>query len=106
MKRKEFKLLLKDYDQFQQNCSSLLECGVDLFEHTKYPVATYAEKFFDTILKQNWNSFGVDWINWFVYENDFGKKNMGAWDNDDRETLICQTVDGLYDYCEQYKLKS
>ena len=104
MKRKEFKLLLDDYKQFQQNTTKMLDCGVDLFENTKYPVATYAEKFFQLVLKQNWSELGVDWINWFIYENDFGAKEMGAWDNE--KNLICQTVDQLYDYCKQYKIKT
>lgn len=102
MKRKEFKLLLEQYDQFQQNCVSMLECGVDLFEHTKYPTAEYTDIFFEKLIKQNYNEFGVDWITWFVYENDFGRNNLKATDN---EKSICQTVDELYDYCEQYKKK-
>lgn len=101
MKRKEFKLLLKDYEMFQHNVTRMNNFGVDLTEGL-HPTATYAEKFFDIILNQNWNAFGVDWINWFVYENDFGAEKMEAWDD---KKLICQTVDELYDYCKQYKKK-
>jgi hypothetical protein len=102
MKRKEFKLLLEDMQELHRRCEKLQEVGFDQFEN-KYAIAPLAEKFFDIILKQNYNAFGVDWIGWFVYENDFGDKKMGAW-NDDK-ALICQTVDGLYDYCKQYRKK-
>ena len=37
-----------------------------------------------------------------MYENDFGDKGLKAFDSD--KNLICQDVDSLYDWIEQYKL--
>ena len=99
MTRAEFRRLLKEYDQFTQNTWQMYEIGVDLHEG-KYPTALYTEKFFDYIIQYTYNNFGVDWINWFIYENDFGRAKMEAYSGD---TLICQTVNSLYDYVEQYR---
>lgn len=99
MKRKEFKLLLSKLQEFQQKCDKLSNVGLDVYEN-ECAIAPYAEFFFEEVLKQNWNRFGVDWITWFIYENDFGNKKLGAWDG---STLICQTVDELYNYCKQHR---
>ena len=98
MNRTDFRQLINDYDDFLRNVGKMADVGINLFE-CKYPVAEYATKFFDFILDQNYDERGTDWINWFVYENDFGRKKMEAKQDD---TLICQTLNSLYDYIEQY----
>lgn len=99
MNKEEFIKLLSLYEEFLKNCRKYYKLGIDLHE-SKFPTWTITEKLFDIIIEQNYNKFGIDWIQWFVYETDFQKKKMGAWDE---ETLICQSVEELYDYIEKYK---
>ena len=73
--------------------------GIDLYE-TDFPTWKITEKFFDIIIEQNYNEFGIDWINWFIYENDFGRNKYDAFDEG---KSICQDVNELYSYIEQYR---
>jgi len=68
-------------------------------------------EFVDPLYKANeilmTKAFGeeaADWISWFMYEKDFGRReDLGAWDEDKNE--ICKTVDQLYDYIKSLKKK-
>ena len=43
------------------------------------------------------------WIEWFVYENDFGRKQMECYDEHNKSFYI-NTTDDLYDFlCEESK---
>ena len=46
---------------------------------------------------------GIDWFSWFCYENDFGKKKMEAWD--ENENPICYDVESLWRFLEEIKEK-
>ena len=46
---------------------------------------------------------GHDWFSWFCYENDFGKKKMEAWD--ENENPICYDVESLWRFLEEIKEK-
>lgn len=100
MKKEEFIKLLEDYDEFHQNCRKYVEMGIDFYE-SKYPTWEITETFFDIIINKEYNIFGVDWIQWFVYENDFGRNKYEAFDG--ARKLICQNVYDLHSYIKQYK---
>lgn len=72
---------------------------MDLYEG-KFAIADYADKFFDYIIQKEYYKLGVDLIEWFVYDNDFGRNGLEAYEDDN---LICQSFDELYQYIEQYK---
>jgi hypothetical protein len=81
----------------------------------------------DLMLNAYWEPVGVDWINWFMYDSDYGERNWsevetifkqgedgrldevenefddgyGAHDADG--TPICYDVKSLYDYIKQYE---
>jgi hypothetical protein len=42
---------------------------------------------------------GWDWISWFCYETDYGKKEMGAWDENDQP--ICRNLEELHEFLEK-----
>lgn len=92
--------MLDEYKTFLEKSNFLSDAGIDVFD-SKYAIAPHTEKLFDFIIKQNYEEFGIEWINWFVYDNNFGRSKLKAFDND--ETPICQDYDGLYEYCKQYE---
>ena len=73
--------------------------GIDLMEG-QVPVLETAYKIVDLLFESHYNELGLEWIDWFMFENDFGDAGMEATDNG---KLICQTVEELYDYIEKYK---
>jgi len=101
MNRADFKAFLSQYEQFYTNCDKLYHIGIRLVSgESEYPIQDYCDKMFDIVVASTYNDFGVEWINWFVFDCDFGKKIKGAWDG---YNLICQTLDELLDYVEQYR---
>lgn len=101
MKKEEIKRFLIEYDKYLSDCSELHDIGIDLFEG-KYPVFEFGSICFDLIVNENYSPYGVDWINWFVYETNLGRKQMDAFD--ETQNLICQTLDELLEYIEKYKI--
>lgn len=100
MTRETFTSLLNEYKEFIDKSNKYYEFGIDLVD-SKLSIAYNVDKMFEIIIKDTYTKEGIDWINWFVYENDFGRYGLGAYDESDK--LICQDVDSLYDYIEQYK---
>ena len=53
------------------------------------------------LIKEIYGEDGYDWFSWFCYENDYGEKGMGAWD--ENKELICQDIFSLWKYLESLK---
>ena len=100
MTKELFKKIIEEIKLTQKYNHKYYKFGIDLYEG-KYPIAEVYGRLTELFWGSLYSEYGVDWINWFMYENDFGKNKMKAWDGD---KLICQTVDELYDFIEQYKL--
>lgn len=101
MQLKEFKKLLKIYKAFSDKLSQLHDLGFDFYEG-KFELMSDAEKLFDTTIASHYNEEGVEWINWFIYENNYGKRKLEAKDGDE---LICYDVKSLHEYIEKYHKK-
>jgi hypothetical protein len=54
-----------------------------------------------TLMKEIYGEEGVDWFNWFCYENDFGTKGLEAWD--ENKNRICYSHETLWQYLETLK---
>ena len=101
MTKEEFKNIIDLYKKYESCVTEYSNLGICLYEG-KYPVAEVSMQIADSLWKEIYSEEGIDWINWFMYENDFGANGLKAFDSD--KSLICQDVDSLYDYIEQYKL--
>ena len=101
MTKEEFKNIIDLYKKYESCVTKYSDLGICLYEG-KYPVAEVSMQIADSLWKEIYSEEGIDWINWFMYENDFGNNGLKAFDLD--KNLICQDVDSLYDYIEQYKL--
>ena len=101
MQQKEFKKLLKKYKTCSDKLSQLHDLGFDLYEG-KFQLMSDIEKLFDITIASHYNEEGVEWINWFIYENDYGKRKLEAKDND---KPICYDIESLHEYIEKYYKK-
>ncbi len=101
MQLKELENLLEKYKAFSDKLSELYDLGFDFYEG-KFELMSDVEKLFDITIESHYKKEGVDWINWFIYENDYGKNKLEAKDGDE---LICYDVKSLHEYIEKYHKK-
>ena len=83
----------------QDRLTALQEHCVDLFD--------FALPYIEVITKLLESEFGVegnDWISWFMYENDFGRKELGAWD--ELKNPICYDIQSLWNHLITIKNKN
>jgi hypothetical protein len=99
MQLKELENLLEKYKAFSDKLSELHDLGFDFYEG-KFELMSDVEKLFDISIASHYNEYGKDWINWFIYENDYGKRKLEAWD--ENKNLICQDLNSLHEYIEKY----
>ena len=98
----EFQNLLEKYKTLSDKISELHDIGFDFYEG-KYPLMSDVEKLFDIMILSQYNEKGVDWINWFIYETDYGQKDMEG--RDENNKPICYDVKSLHEYIEKYHKK-
>jgi hypothetical protein len=101
MQLKEFQNLLEKYKDFSKKLSELYDLGFDFYEG-KFELMSDVEKILDISIASHYNEHGIDWINWFIYENDYGKNKLEAKDGDE---LICHDIKSLHEYIEKYHKK-
>jgi hypothetical protein len=102
MQQKEFKNLLEKYKALSDKLSELHDLGFDFYEG-KFELMSDIEKMFDITIESHYNEKGTDWINWFIYENDYGEKDMEA--KDENDNPICYDIKSLHEYIEKYHKK-
>jgi len=83
----------------QDRLSSLQEHRVDLFEF----VLPYIE-IITKLLESEFGVEGNDWISWYMYENDFRRKGLGAWD--ENKNPMCYDIQSLWNYLNTIKNKN
>ena len=54
------------------------------------------------LIKEIYGEEGNDWFGWFCYENDFGKGNLEAWDENGNP--ICYDVKSLWECLEEKRI--
>ena len=100
MNKEQFVKIIKNYELINKRIHDYYDFGIDLVEVKNSPIEPM-DSIVDTIFRSIYNELGMEWINWFMWENDFGKAGLEAFDDG---KLICQTIEDLYDYVEKYKL--
>jgi hypothetical protein len=103
MKFKQFEELLNKFRSTMRSLSDLYDIGFDFYEG-KYQLASDIENIFMLAIESHYEKEGVEWIEWFVFENDYGDKKMEAWEETKKgKKLICQDIKGLWEYIKQHK---
>lgn len=100
MKFKEFKKFIKTYKETNKMFQELYELGFDFLENEKFPLWQQSDKLFEQTISSHYDEKGVDWVTWFIYENNYGNGGLTA---NDGETPICYDLKSLHSYIEQYK---
>ena len=126
MKLEHFEKILNEYRKSSDILSELYDIGFDLMEG-KYKLSDSLYHLFISSLESHYTDDGIDWVTWFIYENDWGEKD---WDmvplykrnedgiatldmetkrdgaNDENGNSICYDIPSLWEYIEEnYKIK-
>ena len=78
MEYEDFLGILIPYKKLMEDFSELYSMGFN-FMDGKYELENNVAKIFDAALNSHFTEEGVDWINWFVYENDWGEKDWSIY---------------------------
>jgi hypothetical protein len=90
------------YKKLSKNPSELHDIGMDFYEG-KYQLASLHEKLFESVFESHYTTDGIEWIDWFVYDNNWGTAGLKAKDSDGN--LITHSYESLWELLEKdYKL--
>jgi hypothetical protein len=121
MTYEEFLNVLMSYKSLSEDFSELYGMGFDFMEG-KYQLETKVERILNATLSSHYTEEGVDWITWFIYENEYGQKDWSRLPTYDLETgklieknpmesygasdengnPICFSFETTYEYVKQY----
>lgn len=91
MTYEKFEKIMLALNKSRQNTDLLYRHGVDITEITDH-LQTIIEDLLGFIFTKE----GKDWIEWFIYEKDFGEReDIKAWDSDKNE--IAYDIKSLYE---------
>jgi hypothetical protein len=78
MEYEDFLGILMPYKKLMEDFRELYSMGFN-FMDGKYELEDNVAKIFDAALNSHFTEEGVEWINWFVYENDWGGKDWSIY---------------------------
>jgi hypothetical protein len=73
MKLEHFEKLMNEYRKGSGMISELHDIGIDLLEG-KYKLSDSLYHLFISSLESHYTENGIDWVTWFIFENDWGEK--------------------------------
>ena len=94
-----FEKLVSLLEEEEKRVGELYDRGLDLINF----LDPYHEMI-GILIIEIYGKSGYDWFSWFCHENDFGKKGLGAWD--ENEAPICYDVKSLWELLEEDKIKN
>jgi hypothetical protein len=120
----EFLKVILTYKKLSEEISELYDMGFDLYEG-KYKLMNHIESITTTVFESHYTKEGVEWIDWFIYEADYGMKDFSSapsyeknedgefvlahqnreirWGATDKDgNVICYSYESLYEYIQQY----
>lgn len=75
MKYKTFRNLIKNYKTIQDNLSQLYALGFDLMEGP-FNMSDPSYNLLKLSLESHYSKEGIDWVEWFIFESDYGQKDF------------------------------
>jgi len=98
MKYEIFLRLLMTFKKSEENSRKWYDFGVDLHE-CKYPIAPYLYELMIAGFEAVYDKDGIEWIDWFVFENDYGQKDWSTAPrlNEDNELIESEHNHGAED---------
>jgi hypothetical protein len=122
MTYEEFLKILMSFKKINEDISELYDIGFDFLEG-KYRMSDNVSIMIEAVLESYFTDEGIDWINWFIYENDWGTKDwskLPTFDGvtgkiileedpvkaygakDENGNPICFSFESTYEYVKQY----
>ena len=123
MEYSNFLKLLMGFKKTSEEISELHDIGVDLFEG-KFKIMDGISKIFNTSIEISYGKNGLDWVEWFIYESEYGQRDwskvptykineegqselvhgkgkvkFGA--HDEEGNPICYSYESLWEYLEE-----
>jgi len=102
MEYKDFKYIIDLYKKTSEELSELHDIGIDFFEG-KYKLSESFYYMTNKLFETHYDDNGVDMINWFIFESEYGTNDLKA--KDENGNIICDTIESLYNYVEKYNKK-
>jgi hypothetical protein len=91
MTYEQFEKIVLNLKAADENISVLYTIGVDMIE-----ISDHYHKIITDLFKVIFTEEGFDWLEWFMYEKDFGDNvDLKAWDENHNE--IVYDIKSLYD---------
>ena len=78
MKYEDFLGILMPYKKLLEDFLELYQMGFDFMEG-KYKLEEGVSRMLDATLNSHFDEQGVEWIHWFIYENDWGTKDWSIY---------------------------
>lgn len=115
MEFKIFEKIISSYKSFWDKIRQLDDMGFDFYEG-KFKLMEDVEYILDSSFRSHYNDDGVDWIYWFMFENDFGNKDWNSMDIfykkekkiklghgafDENKKPICYSIKSTWKYVEE-----
>jgi len=69
-----FLSILKSYKKFNKDINKLYSIGLDLMEG-EFKLTPSVNKMLETTILSHYNKEGLEWVEWFIYESHYGKKD-------------------------------
>jgi hypothetical protein len=100
MTREDFKKMVGLIEGHSYKSEMVYNYGVSIIEFTDD-----LQEVISMLMREAFGEIGYDWISWWLYEKDFGKReDIRAFDENDNE--IIRDIDELYDYITDLKNKN
>lgn len=119
MKLEHFEKILTEYRKSHTMIGELYDIGFDLMEG-KYKLDESIYNLFIASLETHYTEDGIDWVTWFIFENEWGENEWGGLviddktfkhierkypANDENGNPICYDIPSLWEYIEtEHKL--
>lgn len=98
MTYKQFLTVLLNYKQYNEIISEAHSMGIDLIQG-KFSTIDNVEDILEASITSHYGEEGWEWVEWFIWENDYGQKGMEA--THDGEP-ICHSFESTYEYLQKY----
>jgi hypothetical protein len=90
----KFEKIILTLDKESQTIIELYNKNIDLIDFVEpYNLVI------DLLFRELYDEDGCEWINWYCYERDFGRKKLEAHDGDGNP--ICYDIRSLWEYIEE-----
>jgi len=90
--------ILDCYKRGSEMISDLHDLGFDLMEG-RYQLSDILFEQLQNSIRFVYGDEGLDWVEWFIFENGYGDNKMDA--NDEDGELICQSYEELFQFLEK-----